>query len=92
MLQDPVTLWFMFFFWVLKWWIVIKASKHLGLIKEETHADRYRFMSQLLRSYEDKNRRSDYSRGKYYMHEIPKGMRDDELIMNDVIDFEQAFK
>lgn len=30
--------------------------------------------------------------GKYYMHEIPKGMSDDELIMNDVIDFEQAFK
>lgn len=37
-------------------------------------------------------RRSDYSRGKYYMHEIPKGISDDELIMNDVIDFEQAFK
>lgn len=93
MIQDSVTLWIMFFFWVLKWWIVIKVSKRLGLIKEETYADRYRFMSQLLRSCEDKNRKGGKTnRGKYYMHEIPKGMSDDELIMNDVIDFEQAFK
>lgn len=32
------------------------------------------------------------TRGKYYMNEIPKGMSEDTLIMNDVINFEEAFK
>ena len=77
----------------LQLYLMVKLPTWLGLIKEETYADRYRFMSQLLRSCEDKNRKGGKTnRGKYYMHEIPKGMSDDELIMNDVINFEEAFK
>lgn len=39
-----------------------------------------------------KHKKGGKTRGKYYMNEIPKGMSEDSLIMNDVINFEEAFK
>lgn len=49
-------------------------------------------LPQWRREYVKHKKGGKTNRGKYYMHEIPKGMSEDTLIMNDVINFEEAFK
>lgn len=96
-MRDPSWYFLLMIFIILKWCITIKLSYYWGIIKKETYADRYKFMCNLLRGDEETRRKERMkekrkTRGKYYMHEIPKGMSEDTLIMNDVINFEEAFK